>query len=481
MLVYLACVFALLQFTDSQLLRGSVLAPQAPFIYRDANGTYTGFSIDLIDILFNRTGYSLDIQDAPNGGIIGQKFDNETWNGAIGDLNNRLADFIVGPVPVTGQRDEYVDFSRTYLESGIQLMTKRPSSVNSQLNLGSFLNPFSWDVWVTLLLTSFAMALAIYLLDHFSPYGYHSLGGAQKNDLDMRNSIMNSWKIIQNKNPEFGKAWAARWLIVGYGIFASIIVACYIADLAASLTKSINVVQIQGLPDIKNYGLKYSVVRNTPEFDFMHNNQYVADIRTQGLFYGTVDDAVAAVRNGQVDVFVGTNSIIEFYVNQPPCDMVAAGQPFNLQGYAIALQFQSPYLEDLNLELLKMKEEGIVAALLYNWWYARGSCRNTQFPVAKASRSMSMQNVGGVWIMMCVFVALGLISLIIELLFYPFYIATKHKFPFLKYIHRFLGGKKEPSPHDVEIEFSDIKAAINAPGLQTTSPEEVEQEYMYEI
>src|SRR5690554_2068140 len=82
----------------------------SPFAFTTATGEVTGFSVDLINNLYPRLGYSaVEIVDVNFGsifaGLYGERFD-----------------FILGMVTITEERAQEMLFSEPYLPTGLSLL-----------------------------------------------------------------------------------------------------------------------------------------------------------------------------------------------------------------------------------------------------------------------------------------------------------------------------------------------------------------------
>jgi hypothetical protein len=284
--------------------------------------------------------------------------------------------------------------------------------------------------------------MMFWFLDRFSPYGYHKLGGEKgRNNFDLQNSLVISMRTISNLNQEWGRAWSTRLLVLGYCLFAIIIVASYIANVTAALTHYDHLTRISSLNDIRTNGLKYSIVKNSAPYEYMSKDPSVADIRGQMVAFDNIDDAVQAVRNRDVSAMIWTSAKVGYIVNRPPCDMQKVGDLFDEGSYALAIPFGFPYKKLMTFHILAMREDGYLQNLYKEWFIDKGGCGT----VTQSISHYSLRNLGGVWIMLCVFLGLALFMLVFEnLYYYIIYLKGKRRIPQLKYLHRFLGGNKEP-------------------------------------
>lgn len=88
-----------------------------PFSYKD-NGKLTGFDIDIIKAIAEEEGFEVDWKE--------MKF-----NGIIPALQSRQVNGAVGAITIRDDRKEVVDFTDPYFESGLVLVTKTDSTIES--------------------------------------------------------------------------------------------------------------------------------------------------------------------------------------------------------------------------------------------------------------------------------------------------------------------------------------------------------------
>src|SRR5205807_1629972 len=71
------------------------------------------------------------------------------WNGMIGEVMRGEADMAVADLTITAKREEAVDFTLPFMNTGISILFKKPTT--KVTTLFSFLSPFSMVVWVYVL------------------------------------------------------------------------------------------------------------------------------------------------------------------------------------------------------------------------------------------------------------------------------------------------------------------------------------------
>lgn len=114
----------------------------------------------LIEILAAKFGFSYQLL-SPNDKAYGSILSNGTWNGMVGMVERGEVDLIIHKLSVTQRRLEVIDYSYPYLIDPLTFATTNPEYSSS---LTSFLKPFSFNVWISLLACVFILPGIFYLL-----------------------------------------------------------------------------------------------------------------------------------------------------------------------------------------------------------------------------------------------------------------------------------------------------------------------------
>lgn len=100
---------------DAAKARGELIvamdAGYVPFEVLEADGSFSGFDVDLINEVAKDMGVKVKIK-------------NVAWNGIIGELNTGKADLIISGMSITDERKQAVAFSEPYFDVG-QVVVKR--------------------------------------------------------------------------------------------------------------------------------------------------------------------------------------------------------------------------------------------------------------------------------------------------------------------------------------------------------------------
>lgn len=196
---------------------------------------------------------------------------------------------IVAPLTINPERAEFIEFSKPFKYQGITILEKKPSRSST---LVSFLQPFSNTLWILVMVSVHVVALVLYLLDRFSPFGRFKLAntdGTEEDALNLSSAIWFAWGVLLNSGIGEGKglsiytqfksfiikfigtprSFSARVLGMVWAGFAMIIVASYTANLAAFLVLERPKTKLTGINDAR-------VKLNPSEFIFKQTNSIIS-------------------------------------------------------------------------------------------------------------------------------------------------------------------------------------------------------------
>ncbi|XP_047480180.1 probable glutamate receptor [Penaeus chinensis] len=105
------------------------------------------------------------VEDGQWGSVV-----NGEWTGLIRDVYDGRADIAVGPLSVTRQRSDAVDFLIALMASSYRIVVKRPTNEDYMWTV--YTKQFQSSVWVIILALSTSEMLSLYLVSHRSSQEY---------------------------------------------------------------------------------------------------------------------------------------------------------------------------------------------------------------------------------------------------------------------------------------------------------------------
>ncbi|XP_031786896.1 ionotropic receptor 25a isoform X2 [Nasonia vitripennis] len=433
-----------------------------PFVmYDNETGNWTGYCIDLLDEIREHVKFEYEIREVDDK-EYGNMDEDGNWNGMVRELKEKKADIALGALAVMAERENVIDYTVPYYDLvGISILRKKPKTATS---LFKFLTVLESDVWLCILGAYFFTSLLMWIFDKFSPYSYQNNMEKYKDDDEKRLFTMKEclWFCMTSLTPQGGgeapKNLSGRLVAATWWLFGFIIIASYTANLAAFLTVSRLDAPVESLEDLsKQYKIQYAPILNSSEYRYfermaniekkfyeiwkdMSLNDSLSDVERAKLavwdypvsdkytkmfqtmqdagFPNDMDEALRRVREGKPTefAFIGDATDIK-YLTMTDCTFMQIGEEFSRKPYAIAVQQGSPLKDQFNNAILMMLNRRKLEKLKDTWWNKnpkRKRCNKAE----DQSDGISIQNIGGVFIVIFVGIGLACVTLIFEYFYY---------------------------------------------------------------
>nr|CAG4643710.1 EOG090X00ST [Lepidurus arcticus] len=392
----------------------------------DKNYCCRGYCIDLLQKLAQKINFTFDLVLSPDGqygNLAARNGSNrKEWTGLIGELVYERADMIVSPLTINPERAQVIEFSKPFKYQGITILEKKQPKTST---LVSFLQPFRDTLWILVMVSVHVVALVLYLLDRFSPFGRFRLASTdatEEDALNLSSAIWFAWGVLLNSGIGEGtpRSFSARVLGMVWAGFAMIIVASYTANLAAFLVLDRPKTSLSGIndPRLRNpmENFTYATVRGSAVDMYFRRQVELSNMyRTmEGNNYLTAEDGIAAVKQGKLKAFIWDSSRLEFEAAQD-CDLVTAGELFGRSGYGIGLQKGSPWADAVTLAVLDFHESGFMEDL-DNEWILQGNAQQCEHN-EKTPATLGLKNMAGVFILVAAGIVCGIGLIIIEIMY----------------------------------------------------------------
>lgn len=323
----------------------------SPFvIYED--GAYTGFSIELWEEIAKSLGFEYRLNNV------------DTVDELLENVRADNSDIGIAGISMTAAREDVVDFSHPFFDSGLQIMVRDlPSNPIESLLSGLvqiFTTPQLYYGIGLFILTLTLAAHAVWFLEH-----KHNSDFPQKYTKGIWAAFW--WSAVTvttvgygDKTPRtaLGKLFALMWMCAGYFVFAY-----FIATVTTSFTVD-RLANAIGEPGDLMGKLVGTIDSSTAE-------QYLIDHQIRATSFQNTDDLYQALRFGDLEAIVYDAPVLQYYaLNAGAGEVELVGSVFERQNYGIVLPEGSPYREMINEALLKLRETGIYDELYARWFGA---------------------------------------------------------------------------------------------------------------
>nr|5IOU_A Chain A, N-methyl-D-aspartate receptor subunit NR1-8a [Xenopus laevis]5IOU_C Chain C, N-methyl-D-aspartate receptor subunit NR1-8a [Xenopus laevis]5IOV_A Chain A, N-methyl-D-aspartate receptor subunit NR1-8a [Xenopus laevis]5IOV_C Chain C, N-methyl-D-aspartate receptor subunit NR1-8a [Xenopus laevis]5IPQ_A Chain A, N-methyl-D-aspartate receptor subunit NR1-8a [Xenopus laevis]5IPQ_C Chain C, N-methyl-D-aspartate receptor subunit NR1-8a [Xenopus laevis]5IPR_A Chain A, N-methyl-D-aspartate re len=371
-----------------------------------------GFCVDLLIKLAREMDFTYEVHLVADGKFGTQERVNNSnaaaWNGMMGELLSGQADMIVAPLTINNERAQYIEFSKPFKYQGLTILVKKEIPRST---LDSFMQPFQSTLWLLVGLSVHVVAVMLYLLDRFSPFGRF------EDALTLSSAMWFSWRVLLNSGLGEGapRSFSARILGMVWAGFAMIIVASYTANLAAFLVLRRPEERITGIndPRLRNPSDKFiyaTVKQSSVDIYFRRQVELSTMYRHMEKHnYESAAEAIQAVRDNKLHAFIWDSAVLEFEASQK-CDLVTTGELFFRSGFGIGMRKDSPWKQEVSLNILKSHENGFMEELDKTWVrYQECDSRSN------APATLTFENMAGVFMLVAGGIVAGIFLIFIEI------------------------------------------------------------------
>ncbi|XP_073835691.1 glutamate receptor ionotropic, kainate 2-like [Musca autumnalis] len=434
---------------------------------RTGNDRYIGYAVDLIGAIAEILHF--DYLFVPVADNSYGKFNKETnqWDGIIGELINNDAHMGICDLTITQKRKTVVDFTVPFMQLGISILAYEKPIEQKPWN--AFLEPFTNEVWIYVMLSVFIMAFLFLFMARISTAEWQNPHPCVK-DPDV---LENAWNVSNVFWLTVGSIMTAgsdilprsapmRTFNAMWWIFAVIIANSYTANLAAFLTNSKMEGDIKGVEDLaKQNEVKFGTIEGGSTYTFFSESNETAFRLAYNMMQSQDPSVYTASNNEGVERVLKNNGSYMFlmettsleYNTERNCKLKMLGETFGEKHYAIAVPFGAEYRSNLSVAILKLGELGQLFQLKKKWWVNEDKDCPQETKANSETNDLNFTEVRGIFYTLYVGLFIAYVVGITEFLIYAQHVAVEEKLTFkealmkeLKFVLKVWNNKKPVSP-----------------------------------
>ncbi len=317
-----------------------------PCVIVEADGSVIGYDIDIWNAICLENGWTSEFS-------VGS-----THKSILKEVGDKSIDVGIAGFTITEGRENYVDFSHHYLDSGLRILTlkKEPGILDKAF--------IFWDATkVHLLFYGFILVVAAHMI-YFAERDDDPTNNDGSFDDNYFPGIFQAiyYCVVAVSTVGFGdyscKKWIGRILTIIL-ILTGITAFCNFTAVLSSAYTTENMAAIQSVDDLKG---KTILTQDGPSLTLLQS--LGADVKV----VPSVDQAVDWLMLERGDAVVYDSPVILEYAKKYPDKVEVVGSLFDKQYYGFALQEGSPLRQDVNKALLKLRETGEFDKIHSKWF-----------------------------------------------------------------------------------------------------------------
>ena len=325
-----------------------------PFVMYNS-GKYSGFEIELVELIAARLGMATEIYAV------------DTVAKQVDDINRGVAGIGLGGVAITGPRENVIDFSLPVLDTGLTILVPTTASETVGDRISVFLRAIA-NSDLPWLLVVFGVAVLV------SAHVIWWLERRHNSDFAVpyRTGIWDSfyWSVVTMSTVGYGdkvarggwgRLFALVWIALGTLVFAS-----FTAAIASSLAVSELRGDIAGPTDLP--GNQIATVHDSA------GHAYLSGVGVGPVAAPDIEHAYEMLADGEVDAVVFDAPVLWFHVSRRGGgEVTTVGPVFEKVQYGLMLSENDAGLrERVNLAILDLIESGAYQQVHDRWFGALG-------------------------------------------------------------------------------------------------------------
>jgi polar amino acid transport system substrate-binding protein len=312
------------------------------------DGVKSGFTIDLLNTIAKRTGWTYNYVDG------------KTVKGILDDAAAKRVDAAAAAISITADRADVVDFSQPILNAGLQIVVPAGAIERSQPGLSDFLKLLFSKTMAVWLLAAFALTVIpahiIWLLERrhadsmvsksYFPGIFQAFG----------------WGLgmLAAAADDAPRHWQTRTLGVLWAFVSIIFVSYYTATLTANLTVEKFDSQIGSPTDL--VGRTVCTIADTTAATYLN------EIGVNFTGAPRLEDCYAGLKNGDYEAVVSDAPLLQYYVAHDGAGVGEIASPiFQFEDYGVAFPLGSDLRKQFDDALLSIRENGDYEIIKRKW------------------------------------------------------------------------------------------------------------------
>uniref|UniRef100_A0A672RMG7 Glutamate receptor n=1 Tax=Sinocyclocheilus grahami TaxID=75366 RepID=A0A672RMG7_SINGR len=371
-----------------------------------------GYCIDLLEKLAEDMGFHFNLYIVGDGKYGAYK--NGRWTGLVGDLMSGAAHLAVTSFSINSARSQVIDFTSPFFSTSLGILVR---TRDTAAPIGAFMWPLHWSMWLGIFVSLHVTAVFLTLYEWKSPFGMTPRGRNRERVFSFSSALNVCYAILFGRTAAIKppKCWTGRFLMNLWAIFCLFCLSTYTANLAAVMVGEKTYEQLSGIHDPKlhhpSQGFRFGTVRESSAEDYVKKSFPEMHEYMRRYNVPATPDGIDHLKDDpqKLDAFIMDKALLDYEVSiDADCKTLTVGKPFAIEGYGIGLKQNSPLTSNISELVSQYKSDGFMD-MLHDKWYKVVPCGKRSFAVTETLQ-MGIKHFSGLFLMLCVGVALSLLT-----------------------------------------------------------------------
>lgn len=321
--------------SDAQTLK-VVTKESPPFSMKDESGKWTGYSIDLWEVVAEENGFDYEYSEAD-------------LNAALDGIASGEYQVGVAAISVTSEREKRLDFSHSYHSSGLGIAVR-----SGQFGLNWFAVLKAFFTWR--FLSALTALTVVLLVAGFGIWLFERKSNSEQFGGKTMKGIGDGfwWSAVTMTTVGYGDkapvTLGGRLVALVWMFTSVIVISSFTASIATSLTVNSMETPVDRPADLA--GRRVGVLEGATA------QRYLKQLGGRASDYESLGDALKALESGKEKLVLHDRDLLKYQASDYR-DVEVLPITFNRQDYAFALNVDPELKEQINQALLKVVESDV--------------------------------------------------------------------------------------------------------------------------
>ncbi|KAJ7955741.1 Glutamate receptor-like protein [Quillaja saponaria] len=302
----------------------------------------TGFCIDVFNaVLENIPSFKISPEFKPYVDEKGKSAGS--YDDLLHEIPKKTYDAVVGDVTILADRATYVDFTLPYTKTGVKMLVR--VKYGRHLNMWIFLRPFSWDLWLAIIIFCIFIGGVILIMERNVNISEDSspsspLATPQREQLKIVSILWLPLSQVVIPQREMVAKNCSRFVLVVWLVLAFVLLQSYTASYSSMLTVDQLQPRYMSVKELIEKGHKVGYRNGS----FVKNQLLVQRLKfdpSNVMPFGSIDEYRHALKSGIVSAIFVEVPYIKALLKKYGSKYVTVGPIYPTDGLGFAFPYNS--------------------------------------------------------------------------------------------------------------------------------------------